>query len=234
MITNTKGVAILAGNGQDHQDHHHHHHHQVKIDLRRFNVAANALSELVRFKAAEDKADPSRVQGIHGPYEELTLRKTGKLPADYFAANDPEPWGLRVAESRSNILWQVVSGVMDQHPEFAANYMALALDSALGDEDYTKEARGLNKSWGDYLDHAGVFRDHHHSAMRHDYQRVACPACSTLTALAVQDAGMRDVFNQMLPLSVTERRMFLNEKGLMPLLDIMIPDANPKPAPEMK
>jgi hypothetical protein len=197
-------------------------HHPV--DLSHFNVGEKAIEELMAFKASERKDDPTRLQQIHGPYEELTIRKTGKLPEDYYAEGDPEPWGLRVRESRSNILWQVLSGVMDKHPEFGANYMALALDNALGDEDYAKELGKLNKSWGDYLDHADMFRDHHHSAMRHTYGRVACPACSTLTALACQDAGMQNVFKELLPLGVADRRRLLTEKGLMPLLDTMIPE----------
>ncbi len=121
---------------------------------------------------------------------------------------------------------------MDKHPEFGANYMALSLDNALGDEHYAKELRSLNKSWGDFLDHAGVFRDHHHTAMGHTYMRVACPACSALTALACQDAGMQAVFKEMLPLGMGDRRKLLSEKGLMPLLDTMIPDLKPQPKPE--
>lgn len=199
-------------------DNHH------SIDLSRFNVGEKAIEELMVFKASERKDDPTRLQRIHGPYEELTIRKTGKLPADYYAEGDPEPWGLRVRESRSNILWQVLSGVMDKHPEFGANYMALALDKALGDEDYAKELGKLNKSWGDFLDHSGIFRDHHHTAMRHTYGRVACPACSALTALACQDAGIQAVFKDLLPLGVTDRRKLLAEKGLLPLLDTMIPE----------
>ena len=199
-------------------DNHH------SIDLSRFNVGEKAIEELMTFKASERKDDPARLQQIHGPYEELTIRKTGKLPPDYYAEGDFQPWGLRVRESRSNILWQVLSGVMDRHPEFGANYMALALDNALGDEDYAKELGKLNKSWGDYLDHSGIFRDHHHTAMRHTYGRVACPACSTLTALACQDAGMQAVFKELLPLGVEDRRKLLAEKGLMPLLDVMIPE----------
>ena len=225
MITNDgnggrlSGFSLLGG-----------HHH--KVDLSSFNIGEKAVAELMAFKAAERKDDPARLQEIHGPYEELTIRKTGKLPADYYAAGDPEPWGLRVRESRSNILWQVLSGVMDKHYEFGANYMALALDNALDDDDYAKELRKLNKSWGDFLDHAGVFRDHQHSAMGHTYARVACPACSMLTALACQDAGMQIVFKELLPLGIADRRKLLSERGLMPLLDTMIPDSKPQPKPE--
>lgn len=204
-----------------------HNHH--KIDLFHFHVGERAVTELMAFKAAERKDDPARLHEIHGPYEELTLRKTGKLPADYYAAGDPEPWGLRVRESRSNILWQVLSGVMDKRPEFGANYMALALDNALGDDDYAKELRALNKSWGDFLEHSTFFNDHHHGTMTATYTRVACPACSMLTALACQDAGMQAVFKELLPLGIADRRKLLIEKGLMPLLDTMIPDSKPQP-----
>lgn len=204
-----------------------HGHH--KIDLFHFNAGEQAVAELMAFKAAERKDDPARIHEIHGPYEELTIRRTGKLPADYYAKGDPEPWGLRVRESRSNILWQVLSGVMDKHPEFGANYMALALDNVLDDGNYAKELRQLNKSWGDFLNHAGVLRDHHHTAMGYAYTRVACPACSMLAALASQDAGMQAVFKEMLPLGMGDRRKLLTEKGLMPLLDTMIPDMKPQP-----
>lgn len=216
--------------GFSHLSHTHHHH---KIDLSNFNVGERAMAELMAFKSSERKDDPARVSGIHGPYEELTIRKTGRLPDDYFAEGDPEPWGLRSRESRSNILWQVLAGVMDRHPEFGTNYMALALDNSLNDDDYAKELGKLNKEWGNFLDHAGVFRDHHHSAMGHEYKRVACPACSTLTALAVKDTGMQFIFRELLPLNMADRRRLLAEKGLLPLLDRMIPDNKPMPAPEI-
>ncbi|PZP55137.1 MAG: hypothetical protein DI586_07790 [Micavibrio aeruginosavorus] len=212
----------------NHGVHSSHDHSHLKIDSSSFDIGQKALAELVLFKAIEHKDDPARIHGIHGPYEELTIRKTGKLPADYFAGSDPEPWGLRIRESRSNILWQVLSGVMDKHAEFGMNYMALTLDNSLSDEDYAKELGRLNKDWGDFLDHSGVFRDHHHTAMGHEYKRVACPACSTLTALACQDAGMQALFRELLPLDTADRRKLLSEKGLMPLLDKMIPDVKPQ------
>lgn len=205
-----------------------------KVELPHVNIGEKAIAELMAFKASERKDDPARIQGIHGPYEELSLRKTGKLPADYFAEGDPAPWGLRIRESRSNILWQVLSGIMDKHTEFGANYMALALDQSLGEQDYAKELRKLNKSWGDFLEHAGVSRDHHHSAMGQEYRRVACPACSTLTALVCQDVGMQEIFKELLPLGMADRRRLLAEKGLLPLLDTMIPDVKVHAAPEFK
>jgi hypothetical protein len=84
-------------------------------------ISKKMVSALVDFKASENRNDPMRQQDRHGPYEELTLRKTGKLSSDYYEDGNDEPWGLRVQESRSNILWQVLSGAMDKHPDFASN-----------------------------------------------------------------------------------------------------------------
>ena len=192
-------------------------------------IKKETLSALVAFKASEDKNDPTREQDRHGPYEELTLRKTGKLPADYYEDGSETPWGLRVMESRSNILWQVLSGAMDKYPDFAANYMALTLDMALSDDDYTKELKKLNKDWGDYQFVSGLHGDHQHSSMSHVYKRVACPACSMLTALSIRDASMKDLFVEMQPMKPQDRKAFLSEKGLLGMLDIMIPDRNDKP-----
>lgn len=191
-------------------------------------VSKESISALVDFKASEDKNDPSREQDRHGPYEELTLRKTGKLPSDYYDGISETPWGLRVMESRSNILWQVLSGAMDRHADFAANYMALALDMALDDNDYTKELKKLNKDWGDYQFVSGLHGDHQHSSMSFVYGRVACPACSMLTALSIRDAGMKDLFIEMQPMTPKDRKEFLSEKGLLGMLDKMIPDKQPE------
>ncbi len=194
-----------------------------------FEIDAAAFERMKTFKSTGKKDDPARTQGIHGPYEELMLRRTGKLPPGYYSEKDPQPWGMRPQESRSNILWQVLSGIMDRHPEFATNYLALALDSGLGNKEYKKELKKLNGNWGDYLDNAGVFRDHVHSAMKHTYDRVACPACTMLTSLACEDKGMRAVFQELLPLNMADRRKLLVEKGLMPLLDMAVPvDDKPK------
>lgn len=194
-------------------------------------IEQSMMKTLMAFKASERKDDPARLQNIHGPFEEMTVRKTGRLPDDYFTPGDEAPWGLRPQESRSNILWQVVSGIMDRHPEFGAHYMALALDKALGDKEYAKELRALNKSWGDYVDHAGVVRDHHHGVMRQNYMRVSCPACSVLTAMACRDAGMEALFREMIQLKPADRRALLQERGLINLLDRMIPDAGAKQSP---
>jgi hypothetical protein len=133
-----------------------------------------------------------------------------------------------VKESRSNILWQVIAGVLDRQPDFAATYMALALDNALSDEDYAHEIRQLHKDWAHYLKDAGALRDHKHgSGMRSVYHSIACPACNILTALAVRDPGMRAVFEEMRSLAPQERRELLAAKGLLPFLKIVIPGPAP-------
>lgn len=192
--------------------------------LEQADIAADMMSELMRFKASENKADPIRLPGLHGPYEELILKQRGKLPADYYEPGDDAPWNLRPQESRSNILWQVLSGMMDHAPDFAAAYMTLALDRGLADADYAGELRKLHQDWGRYIEHAGLIRDHRHSRMSHLYKSVACPACSILTATACRDPGMNALFREMLPLKPAERREMLQQRGLMPLLKIMIPD----------
>ncbi|PZQ48228.1 MAG: hypothetical protein DI551_01700 [Micavibrio aeruginosavorus] len=186
-----------------------------------FKAGKGALSRLMDFKASEREDDPARIADIRGPYEILHQRKFGQLPLG--------SWNLREEESRSGLIWQVLSGAMDKHPSFAAAYLSLALDNALSAEDYTKELRSLNRRWGDYLDHEGLTSDHHHSVMHGTYNRVACVQCSTLTALAVQDPAMHDLFvKELLPLKTPrDRQAYLAEKGLMPLLDKMIPDKTP-------
>lgn len=214
-------MTVILGLGRPAKRWGHHSH------MPDFKPGENALGELMKFKASERKDDPSRRQGIHGPYETAVLLRTGKLPPEYYEEGDPEPWGLRIRESRSNILWQVLSGLMNSHSEFGTAYLTLALDRSLDDDDYTIELRKLNKNWGDFLEKASVIRDHHHTAMTHTYNRVSCPACSTLTALACQDAEMHALFMEMIPLSSANRRKFLSEKGLLPLLDTMIPEMKP-------
>ena len=199
-----------------------------KAAVENAGIADQIMTELMTFKASENKTDPERRQGLHGPYEELTRARTGALPADYYEPGDIVPWGLRPQESRSNILWQVLSGVMDHSPDFAAAYMALALDRALSDDDYALELGKLHKDWARYIEHAGLIRDHRHDRMTHIYKSVACPACSILTATACRDQAMNDLFREMLPMKPAERRQTLQDRGLAPLLKIMIP-AVPKP-----
>ncbi|MFN5174347.1 MAG: hypothetical protein ACK5WY_01840 [Holosporaceae bacterium] len=192
-----------------------------RIDLSQFGVGANAMKKLLAFKASESKDDPSRLQGIHGPYEVLTIQQTGRLPDDYYAEGDYIPWGLRVAESRSNILFQIVSGMLDKFPQFGKEYMGLAL-AQLADEDYVQELRTLNGDWDRFLQQASLPMGHQHQVMRTTYSGVSCPACSLLTALAVNDKGMGEIFNDLLGLKPEERVAALNEKGLMPLLNVTI------------
>lgn len=193
-------------------------------------VSDAMMQKLMQFKATESKSDPTRRQGLHGPYEELTLLKTGCLPLDYYTAGDAEPWGLRIEESRSNLLWQVTAGLLDRQPEFGGAYMSLSLDRALSDDDYARELQKLNHDWKSYMEHAGILRDHQHSSMRHMYQSVACPACSVLTATAIRDEGMHSLFKQMLSLSPNDRMKHLEKMGLTTLLTTMIPEQAPSAA----
>lgn len=186
-----------------------------------FETGKSALSKLIDFKANEREDDPARIENIRGPYEIMHQRKYGTLPTG--------SWNLREEESRSGLIWQVLSGAMDKYPSFASNYLSLALDNTLSAKDYTKELRNLNKRWGDYLDREGLTSDHHHSVMRGTYKRVACVQCSTLTALACQDPEVHDLFvKELLPLKTPQdRQAYMAEKGLIPLLDKMIPDKKP-------
>ena len=195
--------------------------HKAALDSA--GIAAKMMSELMNFKASENKADPARLPGLHGPYEELMRLRTGMLPDDYYEPGDAEPWHLRPQESRSNILWQVLSGVMDHAPDFAAAYMTLGLDRTLSDEDYAHELRKMHKDWGRYIEHAGLIRDHQHTRMTHIYKSVSCPACSILTATACRDPAMNALFREMLPMNAADRRQLLQDRSMAPLLNIMIP-----------
>jgi hypothetical protein len=57
---------------------------------------------------------------------------------------------------------------------------------------------------------------------------IGCAQCSTLAALACQDEGMRTLFvKELLHLKTPQdRHAYLVEKGLTPLLDMMIPEKN--------
>ncbi len=194
-----------------------------RIDLSQFGVGADAMAKLMAFKASESKGDSSRYQDIYGPYEVLTIKQTGFLPDDYYEEGDDIPWGLRVAESRSNILFQIVSGMMDEFPQFAAPYLGLALDRSLADEDYAQELRTLNGDWNRFLQQASLPMGHQHRVMRTTYSGVSCPACSLLTALEVQyEGGMGEIFNDLVGLKPEDRVAALTEKGLMPLLNVTI------------
>lgn len=195
-----------------------------KAALEKAGIGEKIMGELMSFKASQNKSDPARLPGLHGPYEEYVRTRSGRLPEDYFEPGDDVPWHLLPQESRSNALWQVLSGVMDHAPDFAAAYMTLALDRALSDDDYALEMRKLHKDWSGYLEHSGLIRDHQHTRMTHLYKSVSCPACSVLTATACRDPVMNALFREMLPLKAAERREMLQVRGLAPVLNIMIPD----------
>lgn len=223
MITNNgnrgrlSGFSLLGG-----------HHH--KVDLSHFGIGEKAVTELMAFKASERKDDPARIQGIHGPYEEGLLRKTGRLHESYYEAGDPEPWGLRRKESESNILYQIL--YWPTHPQYksiGADYFGLVkAQSTLGDAEYAKEARKINKDWGDYLEQAGLHANHVHRVIGDEYNRIACTACSMLTAFACRDTGMLAIFEDFLSCGAQERMARLNEMGLSLLLRTTIPDIQPK------
>lgn len=133
------------------------------------------------------------------------------------------PWGLRLQESRSNILWQVLSGMLDHRPEFAAAYMGLALTASLNADEYGRELAKIHKSWGEYHASKSIFGNHFHGAMKGQYQSVACPACSVLTAMVCQDEAMNTLFQKLIPMSFEERNHFMTAQGFAPLLNTMIP-----------
>lgn len=183
-----------------------------------FQPVNDVVAALIAFKAAEEEDDPSRIQDIRGPSEVLNKRLYGRYPEG--------SWNLRVEESRSGILWQALSGILDPYPSYASAYIALALDTTLSTEDYKKELSNLNRSWLDFLDRNSFLNTHTHKVISGEYHRVSCPQCSLLTAMAVQNKDMHDLFvRDLLPLKTPEDRMsFLRESGLLPLLDEQIPD----------
>lgn len=198
----------------------------------KLEVGERLMADLMSFKKAERKDDPERRAGLHGPYEEITrirnLREKGApyLPDDYYDADDHErnsPWGLRIESSRSNILWQVLSGILDHEPVLASSYMSLALDSGLSLDDYAKE---LGKLHSDLQKYAMPSNHKHHAVMADHYNSVSCPACSMLTAMAVKDANFHALFvEKLLPLkTATERRALLIKEGISPLLNTMVFD----------
>lgn len=194
-----------------------------------FGITESALHNLMAFKARGRKDDPARHPGLHGPYEELHILQKGRLPDGYYSKDDPEPWGLLVEESRSNILWQVLSGMLDRNADFGTAYMGLALDQGLGAEPYEHELKALHRHFSRYMEQSSLNHDHQHSAMGSVYRSVSCPACSVLTTLACQDEGMRALFQEMLSLPQPERRALLNERGLLPLMRVTMADL-PEPA----
>lgn len=188
------------------------------MTFKPFQPSQTALSRLMNFKAAEREDDPERIPHIRGPYEIFYEQKFGGPP--------PGIWNLRVQESRSGLLWQALSGALDRHEAFASAYVALALDLSLNTDEYRRELQKLNKSWVEYLKRDNLTSDHNHSVIRDTYHRVSCAQCSTLTALAVQDPEIHEMFTkELLPLkNPADRMALLKDKGLITLLDAMIPD----------
>lgn len=185
---------------------------------------ANLIQRLIVFKADQEKNDPERRQELYGPYEEIVRMKTGRLPDDYYEEGDDMPWGLRVEESRSSILWQVLSGILDHRPEFAAAYMAVSMDLALDNQSYEKELMRLNKQWLEFNQTSRGLSDHQHKSISRIYGSIACPACSVLTAMVCEDEGMNRLFKDLLKLDTNERKEFMDHFGYGPLLNILIPE----------
>jgi hypothetical protein len=180
--------------------------------------ADDLFNSLVAFKAAEREDDPARIADIRGPYEIYYKHKHGRYPEG--------TWNLRVEESRSGLVWQALSGILDPYPDFAAAYLALGLDKGLDEKTFVQELRALNKSWEKYIELAGLATDHTHTNMRKTFMRVDCAQCSMLAAIACRDEALNTMFvKDLLPLKNPNDRMaFLKEQGLLPLLDTMIPD----------
>jgi hypothetical protein len=188
-----------------------------------FGVSDSALANLLAFKKAEDKNDPTRRMGIHGPYEQMHIVKHGALPADYYSGNPPTLWGLRIEESRSNIIWQVTMGVLDHQPEFAAAYLGLALDKGIDGADYARELFTLHQDFTKYLKAPHHGHHHHHAA--HVFNSISCTACSVVTSLAIRDNGFFGIFKEMQGFAKGEdRRQFLEEKGLLAFMLTTIED----------
>jgi hypothetical protein len=200
----------------------------AKRGLRNLGLTPLSFQRLVDFKLGERKDDPTRVHGIHGPFEETHLKIHGRLPDDYFAKGDPVPWGLRIEESKSNILWQILSGVMDSCPEFGSAYLALVLDKGLNRDTYINELMNLNKDWGDSFEKLGVRKDHRHQSMKSIFTRVDCAACNILTAAAIRDDGMIGEFKALIGKTREERIEYLKSKGFDVLLTFSIPETPKK------
>lgn len=192
----------------------------------KYTPSASTMQNLFAFKAEEREDDPTRVPDIRGPYEIMYYIKHGGYP--------PGSWNLRVPESRSGVLFQALSGALDKYPPFMTAYMALAIDKSLGDDEYVRELKRLNKSWANFLDRNGLATDHHHHAMKAMFGTVSCLQCNELAMLTCHDPGIHElVEKEILPLkTLDERKAFLKERGLLPYLYATLPDvpaADPKP-----
>ena len=171
-------------------------------------------------KKNSDKNDPNRRNDLYGPYPVFVRANTGRLPESYYDENDPEPWGLFLNESRSGVLWQTLSGMMDNDQGFAGAYLELALDTSLSVDDYARELAKLNGSWISYMNRNTHLHDHHHSL----YHSVSCAGCTALAAVTVQSSEMTKFFKENLHgLLPKDRLAFLQEKKLLPLLNHNLP-----------
>ncbi len=202
-------------------------HTKMGIEVEKLKMIEQGdiiLLRLMALKSTERKDDPERRQDLYGPYEELVMQATGRLPEGYYEVGDDAPWGLLLHESRSNILWQVLSGMIDHRPEFAAAYMGLALDHSLSVDEYARELGKIHHNWRQYHATQNIFSNHRHQAMKDQYHAVSCPACSVLTSMVCQDPKMNELFQKLIPMTIDERKFFLEEQGFAPLLNVMIPD----------
>lgn len=184
-----------------------------------------SLRTVQAIKQTALKHDPARQPGLHGPYEEAHLLETGRLPAAYYDAADDAPWGLLIPESRSNILWQSLSGMLDRQPDFGSAYMGLSLDRGIDGGDYARELKSLNGSFRSYLEKSAEPSHAHHRRMGSLYHSTSCPACNVLTSMACQDAGLGEIFKSITGLKSADRVAALRENGFTPLFNVLIPDA---------
>jgi len=189
------------------------------------HIGHDAVTQLMAAKENERKDDPARQQGLHGPFEELTILRTGKMPAGYFEAGDPEPWGMLVPESRRNIVWQITAGLMDDYPDVGATYLSLAMAQNIDGEDYAKELAKIHADWRGVIEAEGSACAHgHHKAIGAEFHRIDCAGCSALGAVALESKAMRPLFDEMIGMTPKDRRAHLAEQGLAGLLYQVIPD----------
>lgn len=193
------------------------------------HIGHEAVAKLMAAKETERKEDPDRRQGLHGPYEELVIFLTGKMPNGYFEAGDPEPWGMLVPESRRNIVWQITAGLMDSYPDVGAAYLSLAMAQNIDGCAYAQELKGIHAHWRNVLETTGTSCAHgHHQAIGKDFHRISCSGCSALGAVALESAAMRPLFDEMAKMTPEDRREHIVELGLTELLYQVIPDDVPQ------
>lgn len=189
------------------------------------HIGPEAVKKLIDEKSAENKSDSDRRQGLHGPYEELTILRTGNMPEGYYEAGDPEPWGMLVPESRRNIVWQITAGLMDKYPDVGAAYLSLAMAQNIDGCAYAKELKGIHAHWHKILETTDTSCAHgEHQAIGQEFHRIDCPGCSALGAVALESEAMRPLFDDMVKMTPEDRRSHIAELGLTDLLYQVIPD----------